>query len=154
MMQGGMQHEAVPTSVLALAGKWASACVASIWVGIPLGTQGLMILMAMDYPLGLAVAWKRRELCARRGLEGLVTKGAMLLIVFGLAAALKKFGFPPERAMWLATGFAFNEGISITTNAEKLGVPIPRALIDRLQRAKEEIGWGKRFRKKGAGGGD
>jgi len=125
------------------------ALIASLFGGWTSGMTTLVIMMAVDYIMGILVAAvfgksKKTEdgkLESRAGWKGLVRKGTTLLIVLVATRIDMLIGtnFVRDAAV---IGFAANELLSIVENAGLMGVPMPAAITNAVEvlqnKAKED----------------
>lgn len=112
----------------------------------------LVLVMCIDYLTGMIKAWFRSELSSKVGFKGIVKKVCYLLVVcvaavvdWLIASGLQQVGIKVEVTfafgvivtIWLI----INELISILENLAKIGVPLPKFLINivnKLQLAVED----------------
>lgn len=103
----------------------------------------LVILIIMDYLTGVGLALKEKQLNSEIGSKGLLKK-AMIFIVIILAAQLDLVINNPANLFRTAAGLFYiaNEGISITENIGKIGVPLPAFItkaLAQLKKANDEV---------------
>lgn len=130
-----LNKEAIFTSVGVI-----GAFIASLFGGWTQGMTTLVILMIIDYIMGILVAGvfgasKKTEdgkLESRAGWKGLVRKGVTLLIVLVATRIDMLIGtnFVRDAAV---IGFAANELLSIVENAGLMGVPMPAAITNAVE---------------------
>jgi toxin secretion/phage lysis holin len=97
----------------------------------------LLILVAIDYLTGFAVAITEGKLSSSVGFKGIAKKVAIFLILF--------IGHKLDLALnldnWLFYAAAFfyisNEFLSLTENLGKIGVPIPEAMKKAVAQLRE-----------------
>lgn len=99
----------------------------------------LLMLMVLDYASGMLAAYISPELAlnSQKGFKGIARKMYMLIIVaiaHRLDLSLGVTGIC-TLATWFYIG---NEGLSITENAAKAGVPIPDNIKDSLEQLSRE----------------
>lgn len=127
--------------------EWASAAagaVISFFAGLPPVISVLLAVMTLDYLTGVLCAIMGRSEKTQSGhlsssvaFTGLMKKALIILVVL-LAALL-------DRAVAMSAGIEFeavagatclwfiaSEGMSILENAAKLGIPIPKIILDAL----------------------
>ncbi|MDE5619003.1 MAG: phage holin family protein [Ruminococcus sp.] len=99
----------------------------------------LIAFMVMDYITGLISAYIRRELSSAVGFTGIAKKVfIMALVAVGHILDTHVIG---DGAVFRSAVIGFylaNEGISILENAGKIGLPLPKKLIDVLAQLKNE----------------
>lgn len=113
---------------------WAAipAILAGIWGGIHPLTQTLVVLILFDFGSGLLYAWSAGAVSSDASFRG-VAKKAMMLVLVGAASvynATQPLGFDAGAAV--AGFFCTTEIISIIENAGRLGLPIPKVLMDAI----------------------
>ena len=93
----------------------------------------LIAFAVVDYLTGLAVAWVNSTINSKISARGVVKKCLMLSLI-GVAHLLDSIlpGDTGAIRMVVCTFYIATEGISIIENADKLGIPIPKALTSRL----------------------
>lgn len=99
----------------------------------------LLIFMAIDIATGVMVAFIEKVINSKISFKG-ICKKVMILFYVGLAYTLDIYVLQsnaPIREIVICF-YLFNEGISITENSAKLGLPVPQRLIDVLQQLKGE----------------
>lgn len=99
----------------------------------------LCIFAVVDYLTGVIAAIIEKKLCSRIGFVGIARKILMFLMV-GVATILNTNvlgGEMPIREIVIMFYIA-NEGISIIENSARLGLPIPKKLIDVLEQLKKQ----------------
>jgi len=101
----------------------------------------LLVAQAFDILLGTLWAWSRKRIhsgVARRGM----TRKAAVLIIAGFVMIQNKYLTPIvgiDVSALCLTYFIIAESISIFRYAALLGVPIPRALRERLEEVQSEL---------------
>ena len=107
------------------------------------GFDGVLIALCVfaliDYLTGVIAAIVEKRLCSRVGFKGIFKKLLMFLLV-GMAAVLDTYvlgGQSPVREVVIVFYIA-NEGISIIENSARLGLPVPKKLIDVLEQLKSQ----------------
>jgi toxin secretion/phage lysis holin len=123
--------------------KWVGALLVSAWILFPTAIRTLFLMSVGDYISGLLMALILRKVSSRVGLDGLLKKAEMLLLVFAVQFFASTAGLPTAFASTIAFAFTVNEFISIVENCAEAGVPIPPALLDVLARMKNVTGRGK-----------
>jgi toxin secretion/phage lysis holin len=126
--------------------EMGKACLAAIGGYIAWflgGFDGVLIALCVfavvDYMTGVVAAIVEKKLCSRVGFQGIAKKFLMFLMV-GIAAVLDMYvigGQSPIREIVIVFYIA-NEGISIIENSARLGLPVPKKLIDVLEQLKTQ----------------
>lgn len=103
--------------------------------------RALIVFVIIDYVTGVMCAVAEKRLSSEVGAKGIMKK----VVIFALVAiahiidtvVLKGAGGSTFRTMVIFFYLA-NEGLSITENAAKLGLPVPRKLKATLEQLNEE----------------
>ena len=99
----------------------------------------LIILIVMDYVSGVIAAIAEKKLSSAVGAKGIAKKVFMLLIVaMANVADINIIGEGHVLKSVTAMFYAANECISLLENAGRLGVPVPKKLLDVLEQLKKE----------------
>lgn len=116
------------------------SAIAELYGGWTQGMTTLVILMIIDYIMGILVAGvfgasKKTEdgkLESRAGWKGLVRKGVTLLIVLVATRIdlMLESNFVRDAAV---IGFAANELLSIIENAGLMGIPMPAVVTNAVE---------------------
>ena len=101
----------------------------------------LLVLSVMDYFSGLSVGWIEHNISSSVGFKGIIKKVYMFALV-GIANLIDQNILIEHACMKFGVSIFFisNEGISILENANKLGIPIPKILIDHFSDLKKNKG--------------
>jgi toxin secretion/phage lysis holin len=101
--------------------------------------QVLVAFVTLDYITGLGAAFVGKRLDSRIGSRGVVKKVGFFVLV-ALAHLLDIGTGMTAPVLQTATIWFLvaNEGISITENLGEIGVPIPKVLLDALERLKNK----------------
>lgn len=114
---------AVGTILTFLFGVWDIAVIA------------LVTFLVIDYLSGLAVAVANKNLSSSIGFRGLLKK-ALVLAVITVAVLVDRLISNGSDVWMFRTVVCYfyiaNEGISIIENASRLGIPVPKKLLDIL----------------------
>jgi toxin secretion/phage lysis holin len=105
----------------------------------------LIVFVAIDYILGVACAWLKKQLSSYKGAKGFLKKISIFLVI-GIAVVLDGLiasgnvnisilGGGPLRTLFILF-YLSNEGISIFENLARLGVPFPDWIKDVLEQLK------------------
>lgn len=111
------------------------------------GRDGLLMVllafMVIDQLSGLAAGWKEHKLSSDTGFTGLLRKGIILAFV-GMAHLIDTYilkdtmlGNTEAIRNGVCMFYIANEGISIFENAERLNIPVPAFIRDRLDNLKK-----------------
>ena len=103
----------------------------------------LLAFMAIDQLSGLAAGWVEHKLSSDTGFTGLLRKGIILAFV-GMAHLIDTYilkdtviGNTEAMRNGVCIFYIANEGISIFENAERLNIPVPAFIRDRLDNLKK-----------------
>ena len=101
--------------------------------------QVLLILTIVDYISGLCVGWHEHDLSSAKGFTGICRKVFIFALV-GISHVIDKNFLGDTATMRTAVCLFYigNEGISILENADKLGIQLPKVLIQHFRQFKEE----------------
>lgn len=89
------------------------------------------ILMVLDIITGYYNAWKKKKVSSKKMRDGLGKKLAEIVyIVIGLVVSLA-FNIKPV-GYFISFYVIYMEIVSITENCEKLGLPMPKKIKDKL----------------------
>lgn len=99
----------------------------------------LLCVIALDYVTGIMSAAVNGSLNSRRGFYGILKKIFILLIV-ALAALVDRFLPMTNQAVRSTVSMFYiaNEALSIFENAGEMGIPLPKALTNAIERLKEK----------------
>lgn len=99
----------------------------------------LIALCTLDYITGVMVAIKNHELSSRVGYVGIMRKvGIFILVCVGHLVDMYIINGGNVFMSAVSLYYAANEGISITENSEKLGLPVPKKLSRLLKQVKDD----------------
>lgn len=99
----------------------------------------LIAFMVLDYITGIIVACIRKNLSSETGFKGIAKKVFILVLV--AVANILDTQIVGDSSVCRSAVIGFyiaNEGISITENAVKMGVPVPRKIVDVLEQLKKK----------------
>ena len=103
----------------------------------------LLAFMVIDQLSGLAAGWTEHKLSSDTGFTGLLRKGVILAFV-GMAHLIDTYilkdtviGNTEAMRNGVCIFYIANEGISIFENAERLNIPVPAFIRDRLDNLKK-----------------
>jgi toxin secretion/phage lysis holin len=120
------------TGLFAVAGGFISTYLGGWDAALKL----MVVLMIIDYITGVVGAWMAKDLSSDAMYKGGIRKGMTLLVVI-IAVLLDELlgGTPVFRTLSLYY-FIGREGLSVTENLAKMGVPLPPALVNVLAQLK------------------
>lgn len=99
----------------------------------------LIALIVLDYITGIIAAFVERKLSSEVGARGIAKKMIMLLTVaVANVVDVSVIGEGNVLQSVAALFYIANEGISLLENGARLGVPMPKKLIDVLVQLKSE----------------
>ncbi|MGN0553401.1 MAG: holin family protein [Oscillospiraceae bacterium] len=99
----------------------------------------LIALIVLDYITGIIAAAVEKKLSSEIGAKGIAKKMIMLLTVaVANVVDVSVIGEGNVLRSVAAIFYIANEGISLLENGARLGVPIPKKLIDVLVQLKDE----------------
>lgn len=99
----------------------------------------LIAFMALDYVTGIINAIVSKKLSSAVGFKGLAKKFVILIFVaVGHIIDTYILGGTPAIMSAVMLFYLANEGISIIENAAKLGLPVPKKLVEILEQLKEK----------------
>ena len=101
--------------------------------GWDMSLQILLIVIGLDYLMGLANAFKNKEVSSNIGYKGLIKKATIFIVVI-LAAQIDRMIGIDNHLFRNCTAFFFtvNEALSILENAGKMGMKLPTFLKSAL----------------------
>ena len=123
---------------------WASFIGGSTaWLAYLIGgvdelVKALTIIMAIDFTLGVMVAWTIKDVDSRKAFKGLLKKTAMILMVVAavqLDNATNSGDFMRNAMILFLIGM---EGISMIENLGHLGIKVPRFLQNAFTQLKND----------------
>lgn len=99
----------------------------------------LIIFIILDYITGVAAAIKNNELDSRTGAFGILKKvGILSVIILVNVLDVHVFGASGVLRNVIISFYIANEGISVLENAARLGVPVPKRIINVLNQLKDK----------------
>lgn len=106
--------------------------------GIDIALQCLIIMIILDYISGVASAIYNKKLNSQVGLKGILKKFMYLVIVCVSVILDRIIGNTGAIRTLVIYFFVANDGISILENIGKMGIPLPKKLIDTLEQLKKK----------------
>jgi toxin secretion/phage lysis holin len=115
------------------------ALAAGAWGGFHPLIQTLVVLIFLDFASGLLYAWGTGTVSSDASFRGMAKKSMMLLLVGAAHVynATQPLGF--DAAAAVAGFFCATEFISITENAGRLGVPLPKILTAAIHKLRDQM---------------
>lgn len=99
----------------------------------------LIAFMALDYTTGIINAVVSKKLSSAVGFKGLAKKFVILIFVaVGHIIDTYILGGTPAIMSAVMLFYLANEGISIIENAARLGLPVPKKLVEIMEQLKEK----------------
>lgn len=106
--------------------------------GVDVALQCLLIMIILDYISGIASAIYNKNLDSKIGLKGILKKFMYLIIVCVSVIIDKIVGNTGAVRTLVIYFFVANDGLSIIENMGKMGIPLPKKLIDTLNQLKNK----------------
>lgn len=106
--------------------------------GFDIAIQSLLIVIVIDYLIGIASAIHNKELSSKIGFKGIIKKFCYLLIVALSVVIDNLLGQSGLIRSLVIYFFVANDGLSIIENMAEMGVKLPEKLIDALEQIKKE----------------
>lgn len=99
----------------------------------------LLIFMVTDIVTGLIKSAKERKLSSNLAFEGFLKKATIMIVIIiaNLLDILTIVGAPVFRTMAIFFYIGM-EGLSITENLTRIGVPLPKAMTDYISELSKE----------------
>ena len=99
----------------------------------------LAVFMVLDYITGMCASYITKEWNSETGAVGLVKKGTIiLLIVLGVFLDRLVTGDTWIFRNVIAMFYIANEGLSVVENCGRIGLPIPKRLLDALEQLRND----------------
>ena len=95
----------------------------------------LLTMTVIDYITGITAAWIKCELSSHVGFNGIIKKICIFLAVAVAHSVSEITGIDGLRDVTVSFYIA-NEGISILENLGRIGVPLPKKLVEVLMQLK------------------
>ncbi|KOF56821.1 hypothetical protein AGR56_09175 [Clostridium sp. DMHC 10] len=99
----------------------------------------LVAFMALDYATGVIGGWIQKNLNSNKGFKGILRKTTIIIVVIVavLLDRLLKNGTWVFRTL-VCYFYIGNEAISLLENVVKIGIPVPKKLVDALEQLKNK----------------
>lgn len=128
----------LPLSYTSNLGLFISGVVVFLFGGWSPALTVLITIQALDIITGLMVASKEKTLSSTIMREGLMKKfGIWIIVIVAHFVDIILFGGGLMVVTTVTFAFIANEGMSITENLAKIGVPIPEPVIKYLKQIKD-----------------
>ena len=99
----------------------------------------LALFMGLDYITGMCASYITKKWSSETGAVGLVKKGAIiLLIVLGVFLDRLVTGDTWIFRNVICMFYIANEGLSIVENCGRIGLPIPKRILDALEQLRND----------------
>lgn len=99
----------------------------------------LAVFMVLDYITGMGASYITKEWNSETGAIGLVKKGTiLLLIVLGVFLDRVVAGDTWIFRNVIVMFYIANEGLSVIENCGRIGLPIPKRLLDALEQLRND----------------
>ena len=116
---------AVLTTLVYLIGGWDIAM------------QCLLIMIVLDYLTGMGKSYVSGTLNSNRGLKGIVKKLGLLVLVAVSQVVDVLLNMSGVVRTFIIYYIVANEGLSILENLGKMGIIVPKFLVEKLEQLKE-----------------
>ena len=123
-------------SYVAMGTKWVTAGILAVWVSTSEAVHFLVFFMALDFATGMIVGALDGRLSSEASFRGLAKKTLILLLIAATHAAARAVNVSYDLASMVASAYCISELISITENCHHTGVPIPKVLVEFLEKTK------------------
>jgi len=117
-------------------GAAAAACV-SVLGGFDGLLRALVVCVILDYLTGVTAACVSGGLSSRVGFNGILKKLAVFMVVALASTADAVFGANGAVRGAMIGFFIANEGLSVLENAGKMGLPVPKRLVNMLSELRD-----------------
>lgn len=114
--------------------KWLLASMLAVWLRLSSTVHLLLIMMALDFFTGVALAIYTGKLDKKASYDGFLRKSMTLLLITMAHLAAAPLGLAIDLGEVMAIGYTFNEIISIVQNCAAMGVSIPTVLVDNIKK--------------------
>ena len=125
--------KSIVSSFIAVVG----AGIVSMLGGWDMGLQALVVFVALDYATGLTNAFINKKLNSDIGFRGIAKKVVIFALVV-VAHMLDKLSGQAILRNLVVFFYIGMEGISILENCKGIGIPLPKQLVEALDKMKGE----------------
>jgi len=135
----GLKGDENVDKTIQLISAYVCAVCGFLWGKLDGLLYALIAFMVLDYVTGLIVAFIHKEISSAVGFKG-IAKKAFIMSLVAIAHILDSnvVGGGSVCRSAVVGFYIANEGISITENAVKMGVPVPKKIVDVLRQIKNE----------------
>ena len=125
------------TTLIKMLGGAICTALTALFGGLDAVLAALLIFITLDYITGIIAAIVEGKLSSKVGFLGLLKKIVILMIVVVAHTIGQALGISEIRSLVIGFYIA-NEGLSILENAGRIGVPLPKKLMDVLEQLKSD----------------
>lgn len=125
------------TTLIKILGGTICTALTALFGGLDAVLAALLIFITLDYITGIIAAIVEGKLSSKVGFLGLLKKIVILMIVVVAHTIGQALGISEIRSLVIGFYIA-NEGLSILENAGRIGVPLPKKLMDVLEQLKND----------------
>lgn len=93
----------------------------------------LVCFMVLDYITGMIASYKEKTWNSEKGSTGLLKKGTIIILVIMATFLDRSLSSDHIFRSVVICFYIANEGLSILENAGRIGIPIPKRLLDALE---------------------
>lgn len=99
----------------------------------------LAIFMVLDYITGMIASFIEKTWNSEKGAVGLIKKGTIvLLVILGVFLDRLLTGDKWVFRTVICMFYIANEGLSVTENCVRIGLPVPNRLLDALEQLRKD----------------
>lgn len=125
------------TTLIKILGGTICTALTALFGGLDAVLAALLIFITLDYVTGIIAAIVEGKLSSKVGFLGLLKKIVILMIVVVAHTMGQALSISEIRSLVIGFYIA-NEGLSILENAGRIGVPLPKKLMDVLEQLKND----------------
>jgi len=114
------------------------ASIVSMLGGWDMGLQALVVFVTLDYATGLTNAFINKKLNSDIGFRGIAKKVVIFALVV-VAHMLDKLSGQAILRNLVIFFYIGMEGISILENCKGIGIPLPKQLVEALDKMKGDV---------------
>lgn len=98
----------------------------------------LAVFMVLDYITGMIASWITKKWNSETGAIGLVKKGTIILLIVLGVFLDRLMGDTYIFRNVIAMFYIANEGLSVIENCGRIGLPVPKRLLNALEQLRED----------------